>query len=274
MKLKERRFPYPVLSMATSDYPLGNFTYDVEVVDDSYLHIVCNLQEKIIEKYINRGDFMYVVGIESVQTKSRQLYKQSTPEFKIELDADQLGPKLHLNVLILANRDVTNYPTNQLNSVYHGRKVSFKKGYYIAKCPTQTIEFEFENEVRKSGIIVKENPNVDSFTVDVDQEVISISLNSENYEGYKKYRKTKRSEILNSIFYTAVMAAITQIVMSDKDYSEAEDGWIPLVTKNMDKLGYTLEDLKEDASLIVNVVNAILKNPLNQLFDTFNENEE
>ncbi|WP_054652776.1 hypothetical protein [Limosilactobacillus equigenerosi] len=127
MKLKERRFPYPVLSMATSDYPLGNFTYDVEVVDDSYLHIVCNLQEKIIEKYINRGDFMYVVGIESVQTKSRQLYKQSTPEFKIELDADQLGPKLHLNVLILANRDVTNYPTNQLNSVYHGRKVSFKK---------------------------------------------------------------------------------------------------------------------------------------------------
>ncbi|WP_054652778.1 hypothetical protein [Limosilactobacillus equigenerosi] len=75
----------------------------------------------------------------------------------------------------------------------------------------------------------------------------------------KKYRKTKRSEILNSIFYTAVMAAITQIVMSDKDYSEAEDGWIPLVTKNMDKLGYTLEDLKEDASLIVNVVNAILK---------------
>ena len=180
MQLKERRFPYPVLSQVTSDYPLGDFTYEVRE-QDGCLYIDCDLHEDTINEYIQKGDFTYVVGIESPQTKSRKIFKQKNPHFTIPLVVDELGNNLHLNVLILAVRDVNDYPTTHLNSVYHGRKIFFKKGDYIAKCPTHTITFEFENESRKPGIVVKENKKVDSFTVDIDREVISINLSSKNF---------------------------------------------------------------------------------------------
>lgn len=274
MQLKERRFPYPVLSQVTSDYPLGDFTYEVRE-QDGCLYIDCDLHEDTINEYIQKGDFTYVVGIESPQTKSRKIFKQKNPHFTIPLVVDELGNNLHLNVLILAVRDVNDYPTTHLNSVYHGRKIFFKKGDYIAKCPTHTITFEFENESRKPGIVVKENKKVDSFTVDIDREVIAINLSSKNFGIYKNYRNAKKIELLTSIFYSAIMAGVTHLVLSDnEDLNEENQGWIPLVLKKINQCGYSLEDLRQDASLIINVVNLILKNPLNDLFVSFDGGED
>lgn len=280
MKLRYRKFPYPVLFRDSYDYKLGNFSFRLDVkdeLDEKSLIVNCFLNEEEIQSRVDKGDFAFLVHIECPYTKYRKSFMQTEADFEILLSHGDLEGDVDINAMVVACDDIQSYSNANLVDVYQeqGITVGFTKGDIIAFDYTQTITVKnnkTDNENQNSPIRVVKDSTLTKMAIDVNAAYIVVRLPDKEYENYNVYGREHayKDIIFSNIMVPALYAGVDTMLNWEEEQFEGSP-WAGLLEDEMEKRNYSLEVLREERYKIFNFVQDVFDSPINRFFTALDE---
>lgn len=286
MEIRNKQFPYPVLTSYSDDYP--NDTFDVHVsCQEEGIRLNLLLQAELSNAdllgLIKNGEAAYTYHIECSATSFRKAWQTSDPTCTISLDSRKISGKVQICPLITAVKDIYGYSSSGFHEDYQGLDFEIEAGCILAAAnPVELFVDKANEDFGDSDSIFSIVKNLDqnAFQMDVDYDssakiILTIPLDAFNI--YSILNKSPENRpVLNSMtIVPALIYVLTEIQSSDSkeeiETAYGEKDWFRQLNKVLkDRFGMEIGDQKfHDANKVVlaqKLAEDPLSEALNQLY--------
>jgi len=119
MKIRERSFPYPVLSENDDVNAAFQAPIEVRKLGEKFeIGILCQMSSADLQARIDSGDAEYGLHVECTRSFFREIYPFKPKDGRgiVRLDCDNLRGPVELNVVVYATKDITSYKISLLRN--------------------------------------------------------------------------------------------------------------------------------------------------------------
>lgn len=211
MEIRAKLYPYPVLAEFLTDYKTSSFTTVINIEKDAYNPVIdftSNVTNKEIKELITNHKASYAYHIECPQTSFRTVIKTSESNYKYTLSYKMIKGKVQICPFIVAEENVYNFTSTDLDDDYKGIIFNLEEGsiFAVGKQINLCIEDDvddFSNAPSIFCIIPNADKSKQYMTVDYEGQKITIILPFYDYVNYKA--------INNNSIYFSLLHSITLI---------------------------------------------------------------
>lgn len=196
MVIKNKIFPYPVLSEDLDDYESSKFAARVDIVErnisDTVLEFMLELEDSILKNLISNGKATFVVHIECGTTAFRTVVKASSNKFRYRISNKRVNGDIVLLAMIVATEDIPFYRNSNLNNDYADTDIFIRAKSIMAyhNIGTIVIEKEYEELAKNDSFFVlskrvkKDDEEEQPVEYDISSDKIVIRVYPETYKMY------------------------------------------------------------------------------------------
>ncbi len=279
MEIRNRLFPYPVLSEDTDDYREEKFEVIPEILDitdsDICLQFNIEIEDARLRTLINEDKAEYVIHLECSSTCFRTIIRTPDTVFRYKLAQKQVNKKVELLGMLVAKEDIYCFSSVALNRDYDDIDVNFKKGSILAyhNMAPLDISKKYEELSTNESIFrvcryktnsMEHNP----IRYNLTDERILITMDDDAYAVFApmKDRQSMNALVKSSVLLPALTYAFEMLKYGNRDDYRGQ-AWYIQLDKHYKTLGKTLEDeLDYGGEPISILAQKLLDNPINDLF--------
>ncbi len=210
MKVRNKMYPYPVLSSYADDYVGSKFDVNSSFSMDGYdlkLDFSVELENNQLMDLLEDGSAIIVYHIENSLAGFRNVYETDSLNHSIKIPIRRVKDRVEICSFIIAKKNISNYTNNSFNPDY-GKGVSFdiEKGCVLAVAnPFELNVPKIQEELkdRNSFISIIGKDDISALQVNLDKkEKLVIYLPMETY---KSYRPMSNNPAIKQILVSAII---------------------------------------------------------------------
>lgn len=265
-------YPYPVLFVENDDYKGSSFSSEYDL-NESFgtveIRTEFKLKDHVIKRYIEEGQFTYLIRIECPQTSFRKAYESKESDFEISIPSDLLRGKVEIYSFIIAKERVENYVNSQLNDWYLDTVITFEKGNLIAIGEAIEVQlFEDNMELMDLPSIVTVRRSLRGEFMDVELHSNTITISLPKYE-YSQYANNANSRLKHTILSTVIVPSLVYVFSRIQESREdlEEYTWYQVLQNIFEKNNYRLTDVGTDRLSALQAAQLVLQKPLKSSFE-------
>ncbi|MED3801621.1 hypothetical protein P4562_06760 [Lysinibacillus xylanilyticus] len=261
MKIKQRHFPYPVLSPYSDDIVGKRLEAEIEAqtIDDGLkFSVTFQLENESLQQLIETGKAVYAVHLECSSTMKRFYEKSAQPEFNFTIDQKLLNNAVDINFFIVANEDINAYHNTNFHEDFDMAQFNIQKGDQLAF--TETVKMNITKEpIAKANSIFElaVNPLETAPLIATDfQEKIVISIPKHAYEEITNLRGLIGADVdqlLISMYYMPALIEglyyIRDLIDSNEIHFIENSVWYLSIAKRLETLRVNIEQLDQEDNL-------------------------
>lgn len=286
MRIKQRQYPYPVLSFFSDDLPRCTFQTAIQqkcVTKTAFeMDAQCKTSNPELRNLVKEHKACYALHLECTSTKYRNLVSSFEEAFSFNLDAHEVDGRIEVCSFILAHEDLSSYRNQSFHRDYGDTSFKVKKGEVLAVAREQTIDIEKKiDPLRKfpSIFIVThaQSPDAPGVDVDLSNDKISIILSADNFEIFKKLRQNQAYQPVISamIVVPALVLALETIKTmntSDAQFGDFEERkWFRVIEKRLNDFGINVRTPNSFLDTSIQIANKMVGDPLTASFKGLTE---
>lgn len=228
MVIKNKIFPYPVLSEDLDDYENSKFIAHVDIIEknvnDTVIKFTLELENKTLKNLIATGKAVYVVHIECGTTAFRTMVKTSSTIFQYRINNKRVNGDVVLLAMIVAIEDIPFYKNTNLNQDYADTDVFIGAKSIMAyyNIGTIVIEKEYEELAHNNSFFVlskrikKDTEEQQPVEYDISTDKIVISVYPETYKMYKSISMDpKMQPFVKTLIVLPALVYMLEMVRAD-----------------------------------------------------------
>ena len=279
MEIKNRLFPYPVLSNETNDYVESRFEVSVEYsreINEIILSFTIELDNPEIQHRINKGEAYFGIHIECSKTAYRKFLRTSQKSLSFRISESIISGDIVLLGFIIAKDDIPYYTNPMLNEAYEDVDIMIPKAGIIAYYTMPKIRVTKNYEELKSSeslfCVVKrhnENDDIRPIEFELDTDKIRIMADETTYSSYVRYSMDDNAQnlIWSLLLFPAIVYMLEHLRYEGIEPYE-ETVWYQMIASSYAKQGYDFAEIveKSDAS-ITEIAQKMLRLPISKSFD-------
>lgn len=284
MQIKNRLFPYPVLTPDNDDFPDNQFDVKIDNVEikeiDSDLKVITHLNIELNNHDIlNNLGVLYdlVIHYECPSTLFRGIVKVQPGNQTVILRSSSINRYLDICCFIIAKQDINNYKLDDFNEDYGNVSFRIEEGNILGYVNVDRIYIDKDdNDTHKTSSIfsvIKIDDEKAPFNVNLDYDKIHLEMSETDYLNFKMLQNGNNLPILHGItIFPALVYAFEQIADSGDQYEDKL--WYRAldlqVLKIYEKHIHELEEINSIA-----IAQALLKHPISRALDNLaNEGDD
>lgn len=276
MEIKNRLFPYPVLSIDTDDYTEGEFYVETSIleqgVNDILVKFVMNLDNQGLQDLINRGLAEFVIHLECSDTAFRTVIRTSSNTETYRIMNSRVNGNISLLGMVVSKTEILRYENSSLNEDYDGIEINIPKASILAYENMDAIHIakNYEELAEKDSIfsIIKrmriDQNEHNKIQFRLDQDRIKITVDDDIYNTYIKYQtNTAMQQIMRSLLVVPALTYMLEILRTE-DIEPYEDAYWFIKLQNFYKengLSF-VDDIIEGEEMISDIVQDMLRLPI------------
>lgn len=279
MVIKNKLYPYPVLSPYSDDYKCGSFDVEVGIVRDGYnltINFCASLTSEGLLELIKTGRAKYVFHLECAQTGFRVAIQTNKISEEYPVLSKNINGKLQICSFVVASSDIKNYSNLDFHDDYNGLHFDVEEGCVLAvsKMVVVNISKEIDEPSNTSSIfnvIMNTDRNCNEMLVDMAGRKILVMLPLNDYYCYKQLQKTPQAQpILNAMtIIPALVYVLEELKLySSQDWEYLEDIlWFRVLKKTFRKqfdIDMESEDFRNQN--VVELAQKLVNSPLSDAF--------
>lgn len=279
MKINDISLPYPVLGISDDVMPLLKkdcVTIERPTMSATALQFRIHLRQKNkeISKYIRMGKAEYVCEINCARTFYRECYKQSSPDFEIDIPRKFVSGRIEFDTYVTVKSSIEQYHNSQFNSDYDGVYFDMEPGDVLVAFPpaSYNLDIKYDKLYAAGSFMQIANSYDDNGPTwfDLSRDKIIIMLPPKMYKEYDERIRAHRDfiEIIHSsVVFNALVYALYHINKTEYDGK--------LWSESLKYRVKTEPNLKEfditDESRYFELAQALLEDPYQRLFNHLSE---
>jgi hypothetical protein len=279
MEIKERLYPYPVLSWYSDDYIDTIFQPSFEITGNKKFYkiiLTYKTSSKSINNLIKEKKAVYALHLECTSTRFRSIYKFDDDTYEIDIPVGDLDDKVQATRVIIADDEIINYSSPEFHEDFSGRSFNLNKGDIIAVgSPLTFFADKKDDELAKLPSIfsIKKNPDEAAPSIDIKifNEKIIVYLNSNVHDKFSilNLDQLLRTTLISSIYVPALIYTLEKLtkIMNHEDYEEFR--WYRVLAKRLKELNFDITKLDSENSVVV--ANALIDDPLSNSLNDLKE---
>lgn len=210
MKVRNKMYPYPVLSSYADDYVGSKFEVASSFSMDGYdlkLDFSVELQNENLMELLENGSAIIVYHIENSLAGFRNAYETDSLNHSIKIPIRRIKDKVEICSFIIAKKNISNYTNSSFNTDY-GEGVSFdiEKGCVLAVAnPFELTVPKLQEELkdRNSFISIIGKDDISELKVNLDRkDKLVVYLPSETH---KYYRHMSNNPAIKQILVSSII---------------------------------------------------------------------
>ncbi|TKI46250.1 hypothetical protein [Lysinibacillus tabacifolii] len=261
MKIKDRHFPYPVLSPFSDDIVGEPLKAEIEaqtIENGLEFKVTFQLENEALQQLIATGQAVYAVHLECSSTMKRFYERAAQPIFIFTIDQKLLNNVVEINFFIVANEDIYGYHNTNFHKDFEGAQFNIQKGDQLAF--TETVKMNITKEpIAKTNSIFELaiNPleNAPLITTDFEEKIV-ISIPKSVYEEITNLRGLIGSDVdqlLISMYYMPALIEglyyIRDLIDNDEIHFFESTIWYRSIAKRLETLGTNIEQLNQEENI-------------------------
>ena len=255
--------PHPVMTPRNSDYQEG-YGFDANVGVSLHgkkmiISVRYDLRSSFLSELVRSGSARYFLVIKCSKTFRRNVYSTDNNSGEWSVDADNYSGKISLTPYIASVKKITSFRSGE--HITDVREFN-PDGFDLPTGSILAITDPFEiapDSVSGVESIIRVAPDLrldeDMYRISLDNEYVSIMLNSKTHQRIKKLMEQHKDLLLPSIYTAAVEYAIRNM----DGYPGSK--WAISINAAMEKKGIVVNDGEEHVA-----AQKILEWPLTKLF--------
>lgn len=273
---KKTSYPYPIWGWG-DDYTLEvnedcfRIT-EVEDKDDYIFNLKLLVHNPDIDKCIDEGSAVYACSIDCASTFYHDFVLSVDANFQIRIPRQSVNKKVEVKWMVIANKAITNYQSELLNSDYDGR-ASFPKGAMLAYITSFEFHPELSGELHSFDelFIVLKNQSSSDIEYHLNHDKITILLPQEQLDIFNSAAGQKFSSVLHAtIVQQALVYAICEI------HNNSNFHWADIISQYIDSYDNddipSWEDIKNGDEVLsihnaIQIANDMLRDPIKRAFN-------
>ncbi|MDA9471601.1 hypothetical protein [Enterococcus sp. 5H] len=288
MDIREKLYPYPVLTNYSDDYIESKFETDVKIEIIGYeviLSFTSVLDNCELLNLIRDGKAKYAYHIECTQTSYRQVVLTDEATNIHHITDDKINGKISICPFIIAVDKIEEFFSDDFNDVYKGFTFMFEEGCIIGVGQQFNISIQKNREdlTKTPSIfsIVKYYGDKNNNSIDMFSNKIVIRIPETEFIRYQTLSKTEALiPVLSSMIILPALVYVIERLsnLNDEDKLEFMDyTWfnsLDSILKERFQIELLSEDLKDHSSfeLSQNLIANPISDGLNRLWLGYSEN--
>lgn len=267
----DTRFPYPVLSPDTTDYPEGAFDVDLQVTEERdsgevTIKYSAKLEEATIANEVDQDRAEVVLFITCQRTYYNAKHVLNLGSGELKLEPGLLREAVLLRPYIAVTKPIPGFSSDEIHPEFGSRTWEFEPGDVLAYGQESLIEVGLDKLTPLETVfqLEKRSGVPDGETrVDPGADKIAIAASPRTYDAIHALRGTAfgRAVLLNSVYLPAVMVVLSAVRAGEHHGTR----WYRVFEAKCNELGFALDsgtavEAHEDAQ-------RLLQSPLGHLLD-------
>lgn len=269
MKIKQRHFPYPVLSPFSDDVG-GRFEATIEVIskeNEMEFTVQFNLENETLKQIVEVKQAAFGIHIECSSTMKRFYFSTFDNDFVFLMDPKYLNNIVEINFFVIADQKFEGYINTRFHEDFEGVKFNLQKGDQLAFAETIKLNIEKEPIAKTNSIFelaVNSLENAPLIATDFYEKIV-ISIPKEAYEELNNLRGfigIDVDQLFISMYYTPALIEalyyIRDLSISEELHLVEDNVWYRSIANRLEKLGKSIEsedNIPNLAMLILDKVN-------------------
>ncbi|MDZ5129852.1 hypothetical protein [Clostridium perfringens] len=269
MKIKNRDYPHPVLSIFNDDYKKSKFLSELTIEqfnETIKIKVDCNLKSKTLSKLIKEKQASYLIHLECVKTRFRKSYTFNEESKEFNIDSKIVDDSIEVIVLIIANERIEKFTSEELNDYFSNMFFEIDKGDVLAVAEQYRISINKKQEGIKSLSSIftfKESEDKRKMLLwNINDRCIDINISKEYFIKYNLLKGSNAQYALGIIFILPVLSEILTDMKNDEDAYE-NFIWADSIKDSLNRIGCKLD---EDAC-ISNIAYKLLEEIMDKSID-------
>lgn len=236
MQIKNKLFPYPIIFPNAGSYKTAKLTTSIKDTIDGMrlkLEMTAKINNKEVNKLIDLGKAKYAFHLECKYTYFRKFVLLNINPCVEYIMSRDIDCKLEICPIIVAEDTINNFSTHDLDDIYAGENVTFKKGDIIAVGEQLTLDIiKEQDELKKLSSIFyvqKYSPDNEKnynnkviINTDGDRQIgILMPANDASRFNQIKDERSRKNTLFSALYFPALIEVVN--IMKD-DVSDAEGG--------------------------------------------------
>ncbi len=255
-------FPYPFISIFSSDYEVGIFDVDFELLVDSVKSPITlrgdlDLSNEELVEALAEGSLSIYVDVVSTSSFFRKQFQVpqlrvnamqliQDEKFEIMLPAGSLVGTVELTAYLVAAKDLSFSPAG-LHADYGDNVFQISIGDLLGASPTKVIELIPDFGATPDLVTLRLSTELDpnSYVVDTNGNIIQV-LMGKNYMDYWSLARTEassRSQLWLGLYKDVLVAALA--AASSAGLENVESVWAKRLLNQLESLEISLDDSAE-----------------------------
>ncbi len=260
MKVRNKMYPYPVLSSYADDYVGSKFDVNSSFSMDGYdlkLDFTAELQNEHIMELLKEGSAIIVYHIENSLAGFRNAYETDSLNHSIKIPIRRVKDKVEICSFIIAKKNISNYTNASFNPDYgNGFSFDIEKGCVLAvanpfELNVPKIQEELKDRNSFITIIGKENVSELQINLDLKEKlVIYLPMETHQYYRHMSNNPAIKQILVSSIIIPALIYTFEYLKNLAKDddanfNSRLEDfEWLKALQTILSKRPFEEKDFK------------------------------
>lgn len=278
MQLKNKYFPYPVISEDNDSYINSLFNTDVEVIRNGYdvkLILRAKLINEELEEMLKNNDVLIVHHIECPQTCYRKIVCTENQIYEQLIRESEVNGIVQICSFLVANKNINKYKNKYFSDDYNGFSFDIDRGCILAVGKQVNIRIEkIRDDLANTTSIFSILPNFDSNAIDIKVELtdtkIAICLPEKAFYIYKNLGMYMDIQPLmhSMIIIPALMYTLNEIKQNREELYQYEDyRWFRSLKNTCKKIGIDFESKDLSQWDTFSLSQKLLDSPIIKAFD-------
>lgn len=276
MRLRNRCYTYPVLSIDSDYYVDSAFVSDVNMINRGFeieFKFKVELNNTELQQLLYDGDVIIVHHIECPKTSYRQALRTRKFEDTVSISIGMIDNRIEIISFLVANKDIEAYKNECFSNYYKGFAFNISRGCIMA------IGNEYVFHVTKSHDELKDIPSVFSIVQELESDTksvqyvlnkdkIVIKISKDAYELYVRLASNRDIQpIMHSMIIVPGLIYILQLLQQDREalFMYEERRWFRALRKACRLQDVDIENMVDVD--VVELAQKLLDNPLNRAFE-------
>ena len=276
MKLKNKYFPYPVISQNNNSNIDSSFSTEIAKRREGsfiFFDFKSTLKDCMLSELLKSKQVAFAYHIECPKTCFRKLYTTQENIYTISLKETEISGEVQVCEFVIAQSNIDSYTNPAFSQVYKGWEFDIEKGAILAiACPYKlTIERDRDELSNSSSIFcivqdLSEQPSM-SMTIDLREDKIIIKLPKKAYYQYCSLQKNQA--MLPHLDSMVIIPALIYVFSElKKGLSEHENyNWLRGLKKACKRINFELTDENLSNCNIMEISQILLACPINDALE-------
>lgn len=261
MKIKDRQFPYPVLSPFNDDIKSDPLKVEIKadaIEDEMEFNVEFELKNDTLVDLIAQGKAVYGVHLECTSTMKRFFKESATPSFSFKINQRFLNNIVEINFFVVAQKEISGYQNSDAHEDFENIVFTVKKGERLAFAETVKMNITKEQIAKPNSIFelaVNSYDNAPLFAADF-QEKIVVSVPKAAYEEITNLRGFIGADVDQLLITMYCVPALIEALYYVKDLIDTEElhlvestVWYRSIAKRLETLGVNIEELGQEDNI-------------------------
>ncbi len=280
MEIKNRLFPYPVLSVDSDDYSDSEFNVTAEVVEQNTNNIVLkfniDLNNKGMKRLVDKGLAEYVIHIECSTTAFRTTIHTFSQEETYRISNGKVNGEVTLLGMVVSRDEIPHFNNVLLNSDYDEADITIPNAAIMAYCnmPKLRVLKNYEELANDESLfsIVKRN-TFDEYeekpiTFAFDTDRIKITVDEAVYKVYLQYKDNIQMQpLVHSLLLLPALVDVLDALRTQGAEDYEDKRWFIAFDKMFEASGKDfVDDVIYGEGTIIEIAQEMLRSPIGRAF--------